>query len=323
MGHTVTGTFQALPLDAVNLDDRKFDLHLPVEDVALAESVEQFGIMQPILVRRQGDEYTLLDGFQRIALCRRFSIMEIPAIIEPAESCDDLRALQLALSRNAASHRWSAADVAWLSWCLKERFQLSADVIGKSCLPLIGVELRPERLDEFIALAALPEDFLIFLAERHVSHTQLRPLLKLSINSLILLGQLVVRLQPGGQKIREAAELLFEISRRERRGDADILQDVMNALDDARTTSQQWAQMQEQLRNLRMPTWAGQQEEITGLIKSLELPGIVALHYPPYMEGAECECRIRFRTGKELAAAVDKLGRIADGDALKQLTEML
>ncbi len=50
----------------------------------LAESIREYGLIQPIVVRRMNDHYELIAGERRLRACKRCGWREIDAIVQPA-----------------------------------------------------------------------------------------------------------------------------------------------------------------------------------------------------------------------------------------------
>ena len=65
--------------------------------VELAQSMEERGVLQPIVVRRRGDDYELVAGERRWRAAQKAGLHEIPAIVKELSDSD---ALQVALIEN-------------------------------------------------------------------------------------------------------------------------------------------------------------------------------------------------------------------------------
>lgn len=51
-------------------------------DIAeLAESIKRYGLLNPITLRRDGDQYVLLAGWRRLEACRMLDRQTIPACV--------------------------------------------------------------------------------------------------------------------------------------------------------------------------------------------------------------------------------------------------
>jgi ParB family transcriptional regulator, chromosome partitioning protein len=58
---------------------------------ALALSIQEVGILQPIVVRKIGDAYELIAGERRLRAAKRAGLATVPAIIREADDADSLR----------------------------------------------------------------------------------------------------------------------------------------------------------------------------------------------------------------------------------------
>ena len=65
--------------------------------VALAESIRQHGVIQPIAVRRRGESFELIAGERRLLAAKRVGLSRIPAVVR---SLDDSQMLMVALVEN-------------------------------------------------------------------------------------------------------------------------------------------------------------------------------------------------------------------------------
>lgn len=63
----------------------------------LSESIREHGVLQPLLVRRQGDEYQIIAGERRYQASKIAGLTEVPVIVKDV---DDQEMLQLALIEN-------------------------------------------------------------------------------------------------------------------------------------------------------------------------------------------------------------------------------
>lgn len=97
--------------------------------VGLAQSIREVGILQPLLVRRQGDSFVVLEGERRLRAARRAGLAKVPAIIDDREmdgvgitlrqlvvnsQREDLTQLERAraFARLIEESGWTAAEVA-------------------------------------------------------------------------------------------------------------------------------------------------------------------------------------------------------------------
>lgn len=88
-----------LPIEALSPNPRQPRRHFAEEAIAaLAESIKQQGLMQPILVRRQGgDGYQIVAGERRWRAAGRAGLQQVPVRIK---ELSDRQSLELALVEN-------------------------------------------------------------------------------------------------------------------------------------------------------------------------------------------------------------------------------
>ena len=89
---------QEIPLSAIRPNPQQPREHFDEESLAaLAESIREVGVLQPVLVRPGGDGFELIAGERRWRAARRIGLQTIPAIVRTA---DDASMLQQAIIEN-------------------------------------------------------------------------------------------------------------------------------------------------------------------------------------------------------------------------------
>ena len=94
---------------------------------ALAESIREVGVLQPVLVREQGDGYELIAGERRWRAARRVGLQTIPAIVRHA---DDAAVLQQAIVENVQREELNPLEEAAAYQQLIEDFSLTHDDVA-------------------------------------------------------------------------------------------------------------------------------------------------------------------------------------------------
>ena len=116
----------------------------------LKESIEQFGIIQPIIVRKKEDKYEIIAGERRWRAAKEAKLEEIPCIIK---EIDDKEAMKLALIENIQREDLNPIEEASAYKSLMENYKLTqedlAKTIGKS-RSYVGNTVRLLNLDEEI-----------------------------------------------------------------------------------------------------------------------------------------------------------------------------
>ena len=126
----------------------------------LAASIRDQGIIQPLVVRRNGDGYELIAGERRLRAAIKVGLREVPVVVREASDHDSL---QLALIENLQREDLNPIEEAQAFRRLHEEFHLSqeevAQKIGKS-RPAVANSLRllllPDEVQHEVADGRLP-----------------------------------------------------------------------------------------------------------------------------------------------------------------------
>ncbi len=99
----------------------------------LVQSIKEKGVIQPILVRSNGDHFELIAGERRLRAATTLNLKEIPVIVK---NVDDKDSLELALIENIQRQDLNAIEEARAYQYLMDKFQLTqeriSEVLGKA-----------------------------------------------------------------------------------------------------------------------------------------------------------------------------------------------
>ncbi|TCO64202.1 ParB/RepB/Spo0J family partition protein [Caldanaerobacter subterraneus] len=94
----------------------------------LADSIKEHGIVQPLVVRRQGTGYQLVAGERRWRAAKIAGLKEVPVIIR---DLDDLQVMEIALIENLQREDLNPIEEAKAYKTLMEQFNLTQEEIAK------------------------------------------------------------------------------------------------------------------------------------------------------------------------------------------------
>lgn len=156
---------------------REFDEH-NLRD--LAESIRQYGVLQPLVVTRREDShddgsisvaYELIAGERRLRASKLAGVREVPCVVRVG---DDNRAkLELAIIENIQREDLNSVDRAKSFQQLADEFKLSWVEIGKK------VGKSREYVSNTVRILMLPQEILDALVAGKISEGHTRPLLML------------------------------------------------------------------------------------------------------------------------------------------------
>lgn len=117
---------------------------------ALADSIQQYGILQPILVRPNGGSYQIVAGERRWRAARMLGLDEVPVIIK---ELSDLETMQIALIENLQRENLNPIEEAEGYKELMDRFGMTQESVSKTVgrpRSSVANALRILQLDEEI-----------------------------------------------------------------------------------------------------------------------------------------------------------------------------
>ena len=106
----------------------------------LVGSIQEKGVIQPILVRALPDGFELIAGERRLRAAKQAGLQEIPAIVR---NVDDKDSLELALIENIQRQSLNAIEEAHAYQYLIDKFQMSQDelsqILGKARVSIANI----------------------------------------------------------------------------------------------------------------------------------------------------------------------------------------
>ncbi len=149
----------------LTMDDAKLE--------ELARSIKSNGIIQPILVRRDGARYRIIAGERRWRAAQRAGLQRVPVVVREV-SQGDQQLLELALIENLQRENLNPVDEALAYQRLAEDFSLTQDQIAAA----VGKDRSS--VANFMRLLKLPDEVRGDLAAGSLSTGHARALLPLS-----------------------------------------------------------------------------------------------------------------------------------------------
>lgn len=137
------GTVSKLPLQKIEPNPNQPRKQFDEEQLqALADSIREHGLLQPLAVRDMGDYYQIIAGERRWRACRLAELREVPVVIIEA---DDKKVMELAMVENLQRQDLNPMEEAEGYYSLIHDFKLSqeqvAERVGKS-RPAVANALR-------------------------------------------------------------------------------------------------------------------------------------------------------------------------------------
>ena len=164
-------TLLEIPLDKIVRDDdqprKKFN---PDAIQSLADSIKANGVLQPIVVVREEDNYQIVAGERRYRAAKLAGLNTIPAIIR---TLDAQNRLELSVIENAQREDLNAIELATAYAKLKSQFNLNTKEISKR------IGKSEASVTNTLRLLNLPDSAKKAMIEHNLPEAVMRPLVVL------------------------------------------------------------------------------------------------------------------------------------------------
>lgn len=134
----------------------------------LSESIKKHGILQPIVVVREGEKYKIVAGERRWRAAQLAELEVVPVIVR---TLDDQSRLEMAIVENAQREDLNPIELATAYAKLKTQFNLSNEEIGQRVGKSAGSVINTMRL------LKLPEEAKRAMQEHGLMEGPMRPLI--------------------------------------------------------------------------------------------------------------------------------------------------
>ena len=170
----------------------------------LADSFKSQGMLQPILVKREGENYILVAGERRFRAARLANLESIPALV--LDGIDDAAMLELALIENIQREDLNPIETARAYEALIDKCNLTqaqlADRVGKSRASVANT----------LRLLTLPENLKQLIVEGKLTEGHARAVL--SVSDASMRDRIAQRILTETMSVRQAEDMARKTKRR-------------------------------------------------------------------------------------------------------------
>ncbi|MCK5125289.1 MAG: ParB/RepB/Spo0J family partition protein [candidate division Zixibacteria bacterium] len=201
----INGSLKTLPLSKIAPNPfqprRVFDTEKLKE---LADSLKKQGVLQPILVKRDGDGYILIAGERRFRAAKLVNMESVPALV--MNDMDETRMLELALIENIQREDLNPIETARAYKSLLEQCSLTqvqlAERVGKNRASVANT----------LRLLSLPDNIRQLITEGKLSEGHARALLSVADDGMR--DRMAQRILSETMSVRQAEGLARKSKRR-------------------------------------------------------------------------------------------------------------
>jgi len=315
---------QSIPLEQIDLMDETFSVNYMPDLQRLRSSIEEIGLIQPVLLKGKSNGYQIISGFRRISVMKELGKSGVESRVFEEKKADDFRLFSLCLHENLTTRGFNAVEKAIALDKLIDRFQIDPLVVIRNFLPSLALEPNEKILNTYLSLARMEDDMKQYVLREEVSRANIRRLSVLSSDDRRAFLSLASPLKLGENRLREILTFLEEISRRNRWRAKDIVEwpEIQAILSQEELTpSQKTDRIKKVLMNLRYPKMHRLEEEFEKKRRDLNLPSRVLLHHHPFFEGKGLRVEFQFETLEEYRTILTTLYQLVDKEEFEELVE--
>jgi len=317
-------TIQNIPLQQIDLSDDTFSVNYLPDLEKLRSSIEEIGLIQPVLLQKKSDGYQIICGFRRISVMKELGKSEIESKVFEEKEMDEFQLFSLCLHENLTTRGFNAVEKAIALDKLTHCFQIDPAAVIKTFLPFFSLEPNEKILNTYLSLARMEDEIKTYVLKEEVSRSNIRRLSTLTPDNRMAVLSLISPLKLGENRLREILTLLEEISRRNQYKEKDIVQrpEIQAVLSQKELTpSQKTERIKKVLTDLRYPKLNQMEKAFEKRRKDLNLPSNISLHHPPFFEGKRLRVEFQFETKEEYQGILSALSVLPEKEGFKQMIE--
>ena len=314
-----------IPLEEIDFsDDETFSVNYSPDLRRLRSSIEEIGLIEPVLLREKPGGYQMICGFRRVSILRELGGTEIESRVFGEKEVDPFNLFTLSLHENLTTRGFNAVEKAIALDKLVHHFQIDRSIVIKRFLPLLSLEANEKILNTFLLLARMEDELKRYVLQEEVSRSNIRLFSTFDPEDRRAIFSLVLSLKLSENRLREILTFIQEISRRDGFAVKEIVQrpEIETVLSEKELTpSQKTERIRRVLWGLRYPRMHRTEEEFEKKRKVLSLPPGILLHHSPFFEGEKLKVEFQFETVEEYRSIISSLSGLSEKKEFQEMIE--
>ena len=315
---------QKIPLQQIDLSDDTFSVNYLPDLQKLRSSIQELGLIQPVLLREKPGGCQIVCGFRRVSIFHELDISEIESRVFGEKEMEEIDLFSISIHENLTTRGFNAVEIAIALGKLVHSFQIDRTVVVNTFLPLFSLEPNEKILNTYLSLAQMEDEVKGYVFKEEVSRSNIRRFSAFAPEDRMALIKLVSFLKLGENRLRELLTLLEEISQRDGCGVRDVVHrpEIESVLSQKELTPSQRAErVRKALIDFRYPRMRQKEEQFEQRRRGLDLPSEVSIYHPPYFEGKGLKIEFQFETVEEYRSTVSSLSLLADQKEFQEMVQ--
>ena len=292
-----------IPIDQINIHDRKFCITYPLEDVALYTSIQKIGIIQPVMLLNASPSI-VITGFKRLAIAQQLGFKEIPYI--PVD-ISEREALLYAIHDNIKRGLNFVEKAHALERMLHLGF--SSEEISDTLI-IIGLNPHKKILKTLIALASAEDPLKNFIVDHTLSMKIVDYIMRFEVDERSSIIEILSSFHCTESTIREILEIL------------NLLKIKQGKLPFGRLKPASGQELMKQLKEMAHPILASLHEKLQDIRRSSALPPNIDIKVDPFFEKEYIDIGIRAKNKDDIYQAIEKIRTLVDDGIIGSIFDL-
>jgi hypothetical protein len=292
-----------VPIDHINVCDRRFCITYPLDDAALYTSVQKIGIIQPVMLLNTSP-FIVVTGFKRLAIVRQLGLKEIP--YTPVD-ISEREALLYAIHDNIQR----GLNLIEKAHALERMLHIGfTSVEVHDTMKIIGLQPHDKILKTLIALASAEDSLKHFMVTHNLSMKIVDYLMRFDVNERSSIIGLLSSFHITESTIREILEIL------------NLLKIKHDRLPFERLNPAGGQELMKQLKEMAYPILTALHRELQGIRQASALPPNIDIKVDPFFEKEYIDIGIRAKNKDDVYQAIEKLRRLVDDGIIGSIFDL-
>lgn len=305
-------SIHSIPLAKIETEDQTFKITTNPDVTDLALSISAIGLLQPPLFVRNGQRYTIVSGFRRIAACQAANMDNIQARIGP-DGSPWIDYARCAIAENAFQRPLNVVEQSRAFALIRRFADNSADWSGIAASA--GLPHSQTAMDRILPIVDMPESMQRAIVDNLIALPIALHINQLKAEDVLSLSDFFIQINAGLNVQRELLALICEISKRDEISITHLLDqnDISAILENRDSPSpHKVRQLRQLLRILRYPELSKAEAAYNQTIKSLKLNPCVQLQPPRFFEGTCYQLTLTLNSRRQLRSLLPDVEKIAN-----------
>lgn len=306
--------FERIDINDIDQDDCRFKLTKGLDDQRLERSIRSFGVLNPPLLLRKKQGFSVISGFKRIDIVSRMGIRQMDARVITTEN--ELHCAQIAVMENACQRQLLVSEQIRAVSLLAPFFSDPHfdDIFFQTVCEALMLPGNKGYIKKLMHAAGLSGLLLDLVEKENISLEVAVDLASFDSETQDRFHPFFSEFKMSLSKQKEFILMVREIAARETGSVVDVLDDVGRIYKDYGHITDKnaiFAAIRNYLHGRRYPEMSKTMGHHTSLVAKLRLPDGMKFYAPEALEGSNYQIQIMFKTLDELNGLIKKIEEVS------------